>query len=148
MPPGAAQHEAESLLHALDPLAHPQRIRELVARARESADPRPLPAEKEAVRLAAVRFPAPDAAALITEACTEADEDDDAGERRGRPPGNASSTWSAASGRPSSAPGRRSARPPSPPPNCSPGTTPTWCRPPCSRPSTSTWTPYRRASTG
>lgn len=38
----AAQHEAESLLHALDPLAHPRRMRELVARARESADPRPL----------------------------------------------------------------------------------------------------------
>ncbi|WP_254395360.1 hypothetical protein [Streptomyces sp. AC512_CC834] len=43
----AAQHEAESLLHALDPLAHPRRMRELVARVRESADPRPVLAELE-----------------------------------------------------------------------------------------------------
>ncbi|MER6325558.1 hypothetical protein [Streptomyces coelicoflavus] len=47
MPRPAAQHEAESLLHALDPLAHPQRMRELVARTRRSADPRPLLAELE-----------------------------------------------------------------------------------------------------
>ncbi|MEU5142680.1 hypothetical protein [Streptomyces sp. NPDC021139] len=43
----AAQHEAESLLHALDPLAHPRRMRELVARARESADARALLTELE-----------------------------------------------------------------------------------------------------
>ncbi|MFD7060728.1 hypothetical protein [Streptomyces sp. NPDC059906] len=43
----AAQHEADSLLHALDPLAHPRRMRELVARTRESPDPRSLLAELE-----------------------------------------------------------------------------------------------------
>ncbi|MFH8973657.1 hypothetical protein [Streptomyces sp. NPDC017890] len=47
MSPTAAQHEAESLLHAIDPLAHPQRMRELVVRARESAAPRPVLAELE-----------------------------------------------------------------------------------------------------
>ncbi|WP_399892357.1 hypothetical protein ACGH7X_33185 [Streptomyces sp. BBFR51] len=47
MSPTAAQHEAESLLHALDPLAHPRRMRELVARVRESVDPRPVLAELE-----------------------------------------------------------------------------------------------------
>ncbi|MGC9441121.1 hypothetical protein [Streptomyces sp. WG5] len=43
----AAQHEAESLLHILDPLAHPQRMRELVLRARESAALRPVLTELE-----------------------------------------------------------------------------------------------------
>ncbi|MGW8747522.1 hypothetical protein [Streptomyces sp. NPDC055794] len=43
----AVQHEADSLLHALDPLAHPARMRELVVRAGESHDPRSLLAELE-----------------------------------------------------------------------------------------------------
>ncbi|RDD85859.1 hypothetical protein [Streptomyces parvulus] len=43
----AVQHEADSLLHALDPLSHPSRMRELVARAGESPDPRSLLAELE-----------------------------------------------------------------------------------------------------
>ncbi|MEU8604842.1 hypothetical protein [Streptomyces parvulus] len=43
----AVQHEADSLLHALDPLSHPSRMRELVARAGESPDARALLAELE-----------------------------------------------------------------------------------------------------
>ncbi|MFD0251253.1 hypothetical protein ACFVGX_10090 [Streptomyces sp. NPDC127113] len=43
----AVQHEADSLLHALDPLAHPARMRELVVRAGGSDDPRSLLAELE-----------------------------------------------------------------------------------------------------
>lgn len=43
----AVQHEADSLLHALDPLAHPARMRELVVRAGDSDDPRSLLAELE-----------------------------------------------------------------------------------------------------
>lgn len=43
----AAQAEAESLLHALDPLAHASRMRELVARVRESAAPRHVLGELE-----------------------------------------------------------------------------------------------------
>lgn len=43
----AVQHEADSLLHALDPLAHPTRMRELVVRAGGSDDPRSLLAELE-----------------------------------------------------------------------------------------------------
>ncbi|RSN64609.1 hypothetical protein DMH12_02480 [Streptomyces sp. WAC 04229] len=43
----AVQYEADSLLHALDPLAHPARTRELVVRAGDSDDPRSLLAELE-----------------------------------------------------------------------------------------------------
>ncbi|AQS66482.1 hypothetical protein [Streptomyces pactum] len=43
----AAQAEAESLLHALDPLAHSSRLRELVVRVRESAASRPVLGELE-----------------------------------------------------------------------------------------------------
>ncbi|MDQ0384155.1 hypothetical protein J2S54_000975 [Streptomyces sp. DSM 42143] len=47
MSPTSAQHEAESLLHALDPLDHPRRMRELVVRARELNTPRPVLVELE-----------------------------------------------------------------------------------------------------
>ncbi|MFC7814584.1 hypothetical protein ACFUTR_08010 [Streptomyces sp. NPDC057367] len=47
MSPTVAQHEAESLLHALDPLDHPRRTRELVSRAREWTAPRPVLVELE-----------------------------------------------------------------------------------------------------
>ncbi|MDG9722517.1 hypothetical protein [Streptomyces sp. DH41] len=43
----AAQDEAEGLLHALDPLAHPERMRELAVRARASTAPRPVLLELE-----------------------------------------------------------------------------------------------------